>query len=147
MYNADNKKTAFQNGAKSFGEWFLFTVLLSGIPLIFYGLLSIAFGINSEMGLSELAAFFFGITTPILFEHQMGIDLKNNTLLKTVKFIVVFSFIFFCMLYGYIYIKNFRGEELTLGEWNSCLFMIVSFGSGSFLLAGVAQFCGGYYAE
>lgn len=144
---SEDRRTAFHNGAKSLWDWFLFTALLSGIPLIFYGLLCVAFGMNQEMGLTEVAAFFFGITTPILFEHQMGIHLKDDAILKAVKFIIIFSFVFFCMFYGYIYIKDFRGEELTAREWNSCLFMILSFGGGSFVLAGVSQFFGGYYAE
>lgn len=144
---AGKEGTPFQNGMKCFSQWFFFTVLLAGIPLIFYLLLCIAFGMKREFGLTELAAFFFGVTTPVLFEHQMGIDLKDNALLRAVKYIVIFSFVFFCMFYGYIYIKNFKGEALTSKELDSCMFLILAFGSGSFLLTGVSQFCGGYYAE
>lgn len=135
------------NGMKSLGEWFVFTVLVSGIPLIFYLFLSVFFGINERQGLSELAAFFFGITTPILFERQMGVALKENHVLTAVKIIIVFSFIFFCLFYGHIYIKDFRGEMITKSDFSTYVFIVCTFGGGCFILAGISQFFGGYYAE
>ena len=41
---------------------------------------------------------------------------------------------FFCIFYGYVYIKDFRGEVLTDEELASCKFLIYSFGGGSFIL-------------
>lgn len=60
---------------------------------------------------------------------------------------MAFVFVFFCIFYGYVYIKDFRGEVLTDEELASCKFLIYSFGGGSFILTGISQFVGGYYDE
>lgn len=139
---------AFRNGFKNLGKWFVFTVFLSGFPLLLYIMLCVMFGVQkSGGGLTEIAAFFFGIATPVLFEHQVGIEIHENALVKVVKYTMAFVFVFFCIFYGYVYIKDFRGEVLTDEELDSCKFLIYSFGGGSFILTGISQFVGGYYAE
>lgn len=92
-------------------------------------------------------SLFFGIATPVLFEHQVGIEIHENALVKVVKYTMAFVFVFFCIFYGYVYIKDFRGEVLTDEELASCKFLIYSFGGGSFILTGISQFVGGYYDE
>ena len=53
-------------------------------------------------------SLFFGIATPVLFEHQVGIEIHENALVKVVKYTMAFVFVFFCIFYGYVYIKDFR---------------------------------------
>ena len=135
------------NGFRSLRKWLQFTVFLSGIPLIFFTVLCIVFGYNSDKGLTELAAFFFGIVTPVIFDQQINIGLYNNELFKGIKFIIVFSFIIFCMFYGGIYMMDFRKEVMTIEQLASSKFVVSCFGIGCFVLTGIAHFCGGYYAE
>ena len=147
MKRFKERNKALKNGFKSLGKWFIFTVFLSGFPLLLYIILCFMFGIDEERGITEIAAFFFGIATPVLFEHQVGIKVQDNVLAKIVKYAMAVVFVFFCMFYGYVYIKDFRGEKLTTEELASCRFLILSFGSGSFILTGISQFVGGYYSE
>ena len=49
---------AFRNGFKSLEEWFVFTVFLSGFPLL-YIMLWVRFDVQkAEGGLTEIAVFF-----------------------------------------------------------------------------------------
>lgn len=133
------------NGVKSVGVWFSTTAVVSGIPLLFYVILSLVFGFDRKNGLAELAVYFFGIGAPIMFDVKT--KQKDNGLLNAVKNVLTFSFILCCLCFATIYILDFVKYSPSSEELNTILYLIVIFGGGCFILTAVTQFFGGYYAE
>ena len=102
-------------------KWLLYTVLVSGIPMMLYLSLTLFFEPPLDSGLTEMTALFFGITAPVVLDQEQRLDYKNNLLNQWSRFFCSLLFVFLCLYYGYIYIRLFHGGVLTeeeIGAYN-----------------------------
>ena len=118
---------AFICGCGSLWKWLLFTVLVSGIPMMLYVSLTLFFEPPLDSGLTEMTALFFGITAPVVLDQEQKLDYKNNLLNEWARFFCSLLFVFLCLYYGYIYIRLFHGGVLSeeeIGAYNTIVWFL-----------------------
>lgn len=134
-------------GFRSLLKWSLYTVAVSGIPLLLYSSLSVYFMPPPDSGVVELAAFFFGVTVPVVFDRGHKNVRAENVLSRLSDFFGMLAFVLLCLYYGYIYIKIFRGGVLTDEERNAYQAIILFFGGICVIMTGGSRFVRGMQGD
>lgn len=148
-------KHPFRNGISSLVHWIGFSLLVTGIPFIFFLILSI---VNEDLdiwnGLTEMSAFFFGVTGPAVFEFPLddiGGSKLNNIDTKNISgflhFMITLGFVIYTLVYGYIATMRFHNMQLSNTAVANLNVITISIGTGCCLAVAISQFLRGYYAE
>lgn len=143
-YDFHQKQKNWKKGLTRVIDWLFYTVLVSGIPLLLYFFLSCLFGSNEMQGISELSAFFFGVTLPAVIENKKSVNSQYTQISEWVRTILILLVFVYGMLYTIIYLLSYVDSVLNAYQLSVLRIGTKLLGGGCFIFVLCLQWFGGY---
>lgn len=131
------------SGFKRVGHFFLYTVFISSLPLLFCAFLCYVYGIKELQLLLETLTLVLGVFITSLTDFVSN-DLWLEKNCKSIFVLMVILLAFYCLSYAAIYIEAFKETEISGTTLSHLEFIMIILSIAYLILAVSMQWIGGY---